>query len=82
MGCHVGPELGITNTMAKKNTKLDDALKRRGLNMLNTRVGLSGTDRDTRKEHNKQCGIKMRLMAGRRVDTGLMGLMDEEDCRI
>lgn len=66
--------------MAKKQTKLDDALKRRGLNMMKRCQGMTEAEKDSQRDHNRKCGMKMRYMAGKRVDTGLMGLMDEEEC--
>lgn len=65
--------------MATDNTKLNDALKKRGLAMRHTRTAKSDNDYLDIIEENKKVRRRISRMAGFRVSKpGLLALMDEE----
>lgn len=65
--------------MATDNTKLNEALKKRGLAMRHTRAATSNNDYLDIIEENKKVRRRISRMAGFRVSKpGLLALMDEE----
>lgn len=65
--------------MATDNTKLNEALKKRGLAMRHTRTAKSDNDYLDIIEENKKVRRRISRMAGFRVSKpGLLALMDEE----
>lgn len=65
--------------MASKDTKLNEALKRRGLSMRHTRTAKSNDDYLGIIKENKKVRSRISRMAGFRVSKpGLLALMDEE----
>jgi len=65
--------------MASKDTKLNEALKRRGLSMRHTRTAKSDNDYLGIIEENKKVRSRVSRLAGFRVSKpGLLALMDEE----
>jgi len=74
-----GTNASITNTMAKKNTQLDEAIKRRGLNMMRKLTGETHAQSADRREHNVRVGKKLRSLAGRSLKGSLIGLLEDWD---
>lgn len=67
------------NSMATDNTKLNEALKKRGLSMRHTRTAKSDKDYQGIIEENKKVRSRVSRLAGFRVSKpGLLALMDEE----
>lgn len=65
--------------MAKKNTQLDDAIARRGLNMLKMIPGSTTEQKRERQAHNKQVGRRMKSLAGRGVKGSLLAYLEPEE---
>ena len=63
--------------MAKKTTQLDEAIKRRGLNMMKKGIGETHAESAGRREHNARVGKKLRSLAGRNLKGSLIGLLED-----